>query len=166
MSYQPYPTGSDSNQMGRGPDLPQPPSIQTAVKLMYAGAVLSAISLIIGLATIGSLKSDIRSADPSYTTSQVNSAEGVIVASVVIGGLLGIGLWLWMARANGAGRSWARVVASILFGISTLELITGVTRANSPFNLLFEGLVWLVGLGAIVFLWRRDSSEYYAARSR
>jgi hypothetical protein len=161
MTYQPYPTGGGSNQMAQRPSAPQ--SIQTAVKFMYAGAALSAISLIVGLATVGSLKSAIKSADPKFTASQVHSAEVVGVATVVIFGLIGIGLWIWMARANGAGKSWARVVASVLFGISTLELLLGGVRANSWFNLLFEGLVWLIGLGAIIFLYRRDSSEYYAA---
>jgi hypothetical protein len=142
---------------------PAPQSIQNAVKFMYAGAALSAISLIVGLVTIGSLKSAIKSADPSFTASQVHAAEVVGVATVVISGLIGIGLWIWMARANGAGRPWARVVATVLFGISTLELLLSGVRANSAFNLVFEGLVWLIGLGAIVFLYRRDSSEYYAA---
>ncbi|HTZ93591.1 MAG TPA: hypothetical protein VMB74_14445 [Streptosporangiaceae bacterium] len=161
MSYQPYPTGGGSNQMAERP--PAPPSIQTAIKFMYAGAALSAVSLIVGLATIGSLKSAIKSADPSYTASQIHAAEVVGVSTVVIFGLLGIGLWIWMARMNGAGKPWARVVASVLFGISTLELLLGGVRANSVFNLLFEGLVWLIGLGAIIFLYRRDSSEYFNA---
>jgi hypothetical protein len=161
MTYQPYPTGGGSNQMAQRPPAPQ--SIQNAVKLMYAGAALSAISLIVGLATVGQLKSAIKKADPSFTASQVHSAETVGVATVVIFGLIGIGLWVWMARANGAGKSWARVVASVLFGISTLELLLSGVRANSTFDLIFEGLVWLIGLGAIVFLYRRDSSEYYAA---
>jgi hypothetical protein len=161
MTYQPYPAGGGGNQMAERP--PAPPSIRTAVKFMYAGAVLSAISLIVGLATIGSLKSAIKSADPSYTASQVHAAEVVGVTTVVIFGLIGIGLWIWMARANGAGKPWARVVASVLFGISTLELLLSGVRANSVFNLLFEGLVWLIGLGAIIFLYRKDSSEYFAA---
>ena len=164
MTYQPYPTGGGSNQMAERP--PAPPSIRTAVKFMYAGAALSAISLIVGLTTIGSLKSAIKSADPKYTASQIHAAETVGVASIVIIGLLGIGLWIWMARANGAGRSWARVVASVLFGISTLDLLLGGVRANSAFNLLFSALVWLIGLGAIIFLYRRDSSEYFAASRR
>jgi hypothetical protein len=163
MTYQPYPTGGGANQMGMTERPPAPPSMRTAVKFMYAGAALSAISLIVGLATIGSLKSAIKSADPSFTASQVHSAEVVGVSTVVIFGLIGIGLWIWMARANSAGRPWARVVASVLFGISTLELLLSGARANSAFNLVFEGLVWLIGLGAIVFLYRKDSSEYYAA---
>ena len=163
MTYQPYPTGGGANQMGMGERPPAPPSVQTAVKCMYGGAALSAISLIVGLATIGSLKSAIKSADPSFSASQVHSAEVIGVASVVISGLIGIGLWIWMARANGAGRPWARVVASVLFGISTLDLLLSGVRANSAFNLVFAVLIWLVGLAAIIFLYRRDSSEYYAA---
>ena len=54
MTYQAYPTGGGSNQMAERP--PAPPSIQNAVKLMYVGAALSAVSLIVGLLTISSLK--------------------------------------------------------------------------------------------------------------
>lgn len=162
MTYESYPTGSGSNQMRSGPVGPAPQSIQNAVKLMYAGAALSAISFIVGLTTIGSLRNAIKSADPSFTNSQIHSAEVVAVASVVAGGLIGVGLWLWMARANGAGKNWARIVSSVLFGISTLELVTSLARANAVLNLLFEGLVWLIGGGAIYFLWRRESSEFFA----
>ena len=49
--YQPYPT---SGAPDPEPVRPEPPTpIQNAVKLMYAGAVISAISLIITLVTIG-----------------------------------------------------------------------------------------------------------------
>jgi hypothetical protein len=164
MTYQPYPTGGGNNQMAGRP--PAPPSIQNAVKLMYVGAGLSAVSLIVGLLTIGSLKSAIQTANRNaakpLTASELNTAEAVGIASIVVLGLLGIGLWLWMARANGSGRSWARVVSSVLFGLNTLGLISVVARPNSVETKIFDLLVWLVGLGAIVFLYRRDSSEYFA----
>jgi hypothetical protein len=164
MSYQPYPTGGGSNQMAERPPAPQ--SIQNAVKLMYVGAGLSAISLIVGLLTISSLKSAIqtanRTAKTPLTASQLHTAEAVGIASIIVLGLLGIGLWLWMARANGSGKSWARVVASVLFGLNTVGLLSVIARPNSALTKIFDVLVWLVGLGAIVFLYRRDSSEYFA----
>jgi hypothetical protein len=161
MTYQPYPTSGGRNQMAERPPAPQ--SIQNAVKLMYVGAGLSIVELIIGLATLGSLKSAILKRNPSFTTSQVHSAEAVSVAIVILVGLLGAGLWVWMARSNAAGKSWARVVSSVLFGIFTLELISALARANATAGLVLDILVWLVGLGAIVLLWRRESSEYFAA---
>lgn len=164
MTYQPYPTGGGGNQMAERPPAPQ--SIQNAVKLMYVGAGLSAVSLIVGLLTISSLKSAIqtanRTAKTPLTTSQLHTAEAVGIASIVVLGLLGIGLWLWMARANGSGKSYARVVASVLFGLNTLGLLSVIARPNSAPTKIFDVLVWLVGLGAIVFLYRRESSEYFA----
>lgn len=164
MTYQPYPTGGGGNQMAERPAAP--PSIQNAVKLMYVGAALSAVSLIVGLLTIGSLKSAIqtasRKASKPLTTPELHTAEAVGVASIIVLGLLGIGLWLWMARANGSGKSWARVVASVLFGLNTLGLLSVIVRPNSALTKIFDLLVWLVGLGAIVFLYRRESSEYFA----
>jgi hypothetical protein len=166
MSYQPYPT-SGADQMPQQQRPPAPPSIQTAVKLMYVGAGISALSFIIGLATIGSLKQAIINASSKpLTASQLHAAQVFGVATIVILGLIGIGLWLWMARANGAGKSWARIVAAVLFGLNTLGLLSGVARPNAVGTKIFDILIWIVGLGATVFLWRRDSSEYFAQSSR
>src|SRR5215467_286648 len=103
--HQPYPSSGQAPAPQRPP---MPNSVLTAVRLMYAGAALSVIELIVGLATIGSVKTAIHNAYPRYTPSQVHSLE---VASIVIGvlvGLVSIGLWLWMARASAAGHNYAR----------------------------------------------------------
>ena len=46
----------------------------------------------------------------------------------IVLGLVPIALWLWMARANGRGRNWARSLSTVLFGLATLTL-TSVFRA-------------------------------------
>jgi hypothetical protein len=136
-----------------------------AVRFMYAGAALSAIEIIIGLTTLGSLKSAIRSQYPQYSASQIHTAEvaGVVVAVVI--GAIAVGLWLWMAWANGRGRNWARIVATVLFAFNTIDLLTLIARPHSAISLVFALLVWLVGLGAIFFLWQRDSTAYFQAMS-
>jgi hypothetical protein len=157
--YQPYPSGGQVPE----PQRPQPPnSVLNAVKLMYVGAGLSALGLIIGLATIGSLKSAILKADPSFTTSQVHAAEGLAIGTEVIVGLLGIGLWLWMASANKAGKSWARITGTVFFGINTLFLLLAIARPHAGLGLIFDILVWLVGLGAVIMLWRGESNPYFS----
>ncbi len=162
MTYQPYPT-SGSEQLPQQQRPAKPPSISTAVKLMYVGAALSALEFIVGLATVGSLKQDIIKASTKHlTATQLHTAQVVGIATIVILGLIGIGLWIWMARANGAGKSWARIVAGVLFGLNTLGLLSAVARPNAAGTKIFDVLGWLVGLGVTIFLWRRDSSEYYA----
>jgi hypothetical protein len=161
--YQPYPTG------GQGPvtppEAPAPQSVQNAVKLMYAGAALNAIEVILGLTTIGSLRSAIRSAYPHYSDSQIHGLQVALISGTVIFGALAIGLWLWMAWANGRGRSWARIVASALFALNTIGLLLQLTQPHALVGLVLATVVWLAGLGAIYFLWQRDSSAFFQARS-
>jgi hypothetical protein len=160
--YQPYPEGT-----GQAPAVdrpPAPPSVLNAIKLMYAGAVVSAIEIVISFTTIGSLKSAIRNAYPHYTAAQVHTVQVASIAGLVISGLLGVGLWILMARLNQSGRNWARIVASVLFGINTLELIALFNRPTDVLGLAFAVVLWVIGLGAIVFLWRRESSAFFQPR--
>jgi hypothetical protein len=164
MSYQSYPTSGQTPEPQQRPTAPS--SVQTAVKLMYAGAALSLIELVVSLATTSSLKSAILKKFPKYTTSQVHSAEVAIVAGVVIEAVIAIGLWLWMARANAAGRNYARITGTVLFGVYTLFLLLDLRQPSIGIGLVFSLLVWLAGLGATIMLWRRESSEFFTLRAR
>jgi hypothetical protein len=160
MSYQQYPTSGYDQMPRQRPEAPQ--SIRTAVKLMYAGAILSGLSFIIGLATIGSLRSAIlKASNKPLTSSQLHTAEVAGVAVIVVLGLLGVGLWLWMAWANGRGRNWARVVAAVLFGFNSIGLLSAIVRPAAIGTKVFDILGWLVGLGATYYLWRPDATQYY-----
>jgi len=136
-----------------------------AVRLMYAGAVVSGLSLIIGLATVGSLRSALHKSDPSLTPSQLHNLQTVVIVGSVAIGLISIGLWVWMALMNKAGKSWARIVGTVLFGLDTLFLLLGLARAGAAAGTLASILTWLIGLGAVIYLWRKDASEYFAAHS-
>jgi hypothetical protein len=157
--YQPYPSSAGEPP---GPQQPSAPnSVQTAVKLMYAGAALSLVELIVGLITIGSVRSAIRKAFPHYTASQLHAAEVTSVAVGVVVGLISIGLWVWMARANGAGHNYARITGTVFFGLNTLFLLLSLARPHAGLGLVFNILVWLVGLGAVIMLWRKESGPYF-----
>lgn len=159
MSYEPYPTSA------KQPDSPpggQPPaSVRNAVKFMYAGAALSAIELIMFLATIGSIKSEIQKAYPKDTASKVHSFEVSYILQNVVVGLIGIGLWVWMAKANGAGYNYGRIVGTVLFALNTIFLLLGVAGPHAILGLVFSIVVWLAGLGAVILLWNRESGPYF-----
>ena len=164
--YQPYPSSGQAPE----PVRPGPPaSVVMAVRLMYAGAVVSALSLIVGLVTVGSIRASIRTSlhktDPKVTPAEVHNIETVFVVGSVAFQVISIGLWVWLALMSKAGKSWARIVATVLFGLDTLLLLLGVARAGAAAGTLVSILTWLIGLGAIVFLWRRDTSEYFTAQS-
>lgn len=164
--YQPYPSGGQPQQL---PSTTPPQSVQNAVRLMYGGAVLSAIQFVLGFLTIGSLRSTIiKAANQQHrhlTQSQIHTAEVFGVTTAIAVGLLGVGLWIWMARVNGKGRRWARVVASVLFALNTLSVLSAVRQPHVGLGIALDGLIWLVGLGAIILLWQRASTDYYNANS-
>jgi ABC-type Fe3+ transport system permease subunit len=162
--YQPYPSSGKPVEPERPP---APPSVLNAVKLMYVGAAVSTvtllISLILSLTNIASSKATIRQGHPSYTTSQVNQAFTIGITVAVVSGVIGVALWLWMARANSQGRNWARILSTVLFGLATLDLF-GALHRPSLLGVLFTALTWLVGLGAVILLWRKDSTEFFKPR--
>jgi hypothetical protein len=157
--YESYPASTPAQQ-SLEPQLP-PPSLRNAVRLMYAGAALEVIALIVALLTISSLKAAIMKADPSFTASQLHNAQVIGTASLVVGSIITIGLWLWMAWANRRGRRWARIVSAVFFGINTLDLVISFARVHATATAILAVLIWLAGLAAIVLLFRKDSSAFY-----
>ena len=161
MSYQPYPSSGKPVEPERPP---APPSVLNAVKLMYVGAAISVISLVISLASIGGTKDAIRKARPSLSATQVNQLNTFIIALALVSGVVGVALWLWMARKNGQGKNWARILSTVLFGLATLDMFGVLSQPKTVLGLVFPVLTWLIGLGAIVFLWRRESTEFFKPR--
>ena len=156
---QPYP--SRGKPPIEAPRPPAPPSVVNAVKLMYTGAAVSTVSLIISLLDIGGTKAAIRAARPNLTATQVNQLNTFIITLAIVSGLIGIALWLWMARANGQGKNWARIVSTVLFGLATLDLIGVFSQPKTAIGLVFPVLTWLVGAATIWLLWRPDSTAFF-----
>ena len=177
--YQPY---SSSGQLTEPPRPPAPAQVLTAVKLMYAGAAISIAIVITELALIPAIKAALRAAHPSLTAAQVRSVNVLLTLEIVFG-LVVVALWLWMARANGHGRNWARILATVLVGLATLEAIRagtyyrggylahftvgghGYSVIHSVFGatvgVIVPVLWWLIGLMAVWLLWRPASRAFF-----
>ncbi len=158
--YQPYPSAGQVPEPQLSP--PPPGSVQNAVKLMYAGAVVSAIVFVIGLLTVGSTRTALKKAYPKYTAHQISTLVTFDVVVGIVVGLLSIGLWILLARASKQGKNWARITGTVLFGIDTLLILLSVGRLRSGIGILIDLIIWLIGLGAVVLLWRKESGAFFA----
>jgi hypothetical protein len=145
--------------------LPAPPPVMNAVKLMYVGAAVSTVSLVITLADIGGLKAAIKKAQPRWTPAQVNQYDRFFIIVSLVSGVIGIALWLWMSRANNQGKNWARILSTVLFCLATLDLVGVFGEPKTVLGLIFPVLTWLVGLGAVFLLWRPDSTAFFKPRA-
>jgi hypothetical protein len=149
-----------------------PPPLRLAVRLMYTGAVLTVVGMLIGLAQMDELKNQMAEDDPSLSEAEIDSiASGATVFGVFIA-LLTAGLWIWMAIMNGKGRSWARVVGTVFGAIAsvlvvfslTLTLAADVNR-EPPANTIMSVVNLALAVVIIILMFRPESSAYYAARS-
>lgn len=158
--YQAYQGGDRQPETERQPSS-APASVRTAVRLMYAGAVASLIGVVVGLVE-GVSKSAIHKAAPKLTPAQVSTAASVALVFVIVAGLIGVALWLVIARASARGKNWARITGTVFFGLETLSLVLGLARPEAAAVKIYPVLIWLIGLGAVFFLWRRESSSYFS----
>jgi len=152
----------------RGP-VSQPASIALAVKLMYVGAALSLLGIIVTFLSRDTIRDSVekasRDATKPMTSDQMDAAVALGVGFGVVLGLIGVALWLWMAVANGRGRKWARVVATVFFGLSVLSLLGSLVQKPPVLSLVLGLVSLLLGAYIIVLLYKRESTEYYEAQS-
>jgi hypothetical protein len=136
------------------PNVPRSaPTVQAAVRLMYAGAAVTTLSLIIALISVPFIGG-------GWGRLRVlGHSQPLPVATTVgiIGGLVLVALWLWMARANGQGRNWARIMSTVLLGLATLHL----SGTKGLAQVVFALVTWLVGLAVVWLLWRPTSNAFF-----
>ncbi len=158
--YNPYP---GSTQMPETSPRPVPESVRNAVKVMYAGAATSIVGIAVDLATVNTTKSAIARKSPQLTATQLSSAQHVLVVAFIIGGLIGAAAWIFIARGCQRGQNWARITGTVLFAIGTVDTLAGMSQPIAGLVKIWAIVVWLVGLAAIVLLWRRSSAVFFKA---
>jgi len=135
-----------------------PAPVLDAVRLMYGGAAGTVAQLIIALVFLGDSKAyHLTVLGHHLTTAQLSHLRPLIITLVIAVALVLVALWLWMARAAGQGKSWARTMSTVLFGLATLQL-TGI---HVVAQLFWAMLTWLTGLVAVWLLWRPASTAFF-----
>jgi hypothetical protein len=140
------------------PQAPRP--VVIAVRLMYAGAALTALGMILSVVAAVGGRAALKAGHPHATAAQLQSTQNFLIIIAVFSGLIEIAIWLLIARANGSGVKWARIAASALCAISTWNLVAHL-RVDTVATLTYTVVTWLVGLSAVIFLWQRQSSAYF-----
>lgn len=152
-----------------GGPVAKPASIAMAVKLMYAGAALSVLGLLSTFLMRDTIRDAVQKASDdagtSMTSSEVDAAVGLAVGFGAVAGLIGVALWLWMASANGKGRKWARILATVFFGLSVLSTLGSLVQHPPVLTLVISIVSLVLGAYIIFLLYRPESTQYYNAQS-
>jgi hypothetical protein len=171
----PHPQGPAP--VGR-PRPPVPPTVQNAFYAMLAGALLQALGIVLTLSLADTLRETVtesmRQTDPAVSQDVIDGVVAAALGFTIVFGLIQVALWIWMAMANRAGRNWARITATVFFGISCVSLLltlgsAAAGAADNAFSagsatvpgLIVTALNWLAGLAAVILLWNKRSSAYF-----
>jgi hypothetical protein len=154
-----------------------PPSarrMRAAVRLMYAGAAVSTVNLIIMLAVTAEARAGHAILGHRLTAVQVSQVNTSVITRMIVSCLIPVAVWLWMAWANGQGRNWARILFRMLFQLATWTAVLPQTLMSirirfvpvvyTPFvpglrpipvltGLVVPVLTGLVALAATCLLW-------------
>jgi len=152
--YQPYPQGGE---MPPDPARPAPPRpVRTAVLLMYVGAALSAVSLIVTVLSFHAIERVIRNASSTLTTQQVHN-DAIVAVTIAVAELL--------LKARSVLGHCEQVLAIELCSFLTIGAAQGKTLvlagiAVSP----HQGGPWLVAALLLVGggLWLRHEMRRFA----
>ncbi|HSR83053.1 MAG TPA: hypothetical protein VLM11_02615 [Streptosporangiaceae bacterium] len=141
---------------GAGPGAPLvlPDSMRRAVWLMWAGAGLSVVTSVVNGVEAKNL----------FTLQTTNTAtyHGAFVGGAIFGALVQAALWLWMVWKVRAGRPWARILSTVLFGIMCLQFLLVLATGPGVVKVVITAY-FIVAVSALIMLYQSESSAFFSA---
>ncbi|HEX6452593.1 MAG TPA: hypothetical protein VF060_24435 [Trebonia sp.] len=143
-----------------------PASVRWAVRIMYAGAAAGIAGIFVNVITLGAIQQQ----RPIMSAALRTSTQHQAIAEFIVGGIVVAGVWTFMALSCRAGKPWARLVSTVLFAIYavyTAEIVVEFDEVRPPDAVrVYTGIVWLIGLTAVILLWQRTTTPHFRARPR
>lgn len=148
----------------------RPKSLDLAVTLMRVGAALSLLGLVLvffmGDAMREAVETSMQDTGTEMTPEAVDAAVAVGTVFAVVMALIGVALWLWMAHMNGKGRGWARILATVFFGLFALSSLASLAQPAPALSRVATLVQLALGAVIVFLLWKKESSAYYDAMSQ
>jgi hypothetical protein len=165
----PYPGQGGAHQPVDSGPRRVPQNLRIAFFVMLAGAAATVLSAAYSLTDIEAVRRTALSASKGVLhESDIDLIVDVSMGGAAVGSLVTAGLWVWMAFACRAGKNWARITATVFFGINLLSYLVGVAGAvlwSGPWvPLALSTATFVIGLAAVVLLWNRSVAPYFAPR--
>ena len=108
-----------------------PAQVKSAVTAMYVGAAATVAAVVIEILTVNATKAAIEKRSPHLTVSQVNATQHALI------------------------------IGTALFGLATIDTIGSAISPVAGLVKAWWPVIWLAGLIAVIFLWRRPSTEFF-----
>lgn len=165
--YQPFPSEGPEPAYdptaGRGP---RPQSVDRAVTLIWVSIALTLVASLLSFLYLDGLVDDmLEGASGSGAEMTESMARATAIGGIVFGLVVGVALMVLFAVFIGKGANWARIVYTVLAGISLVFGLLGLVNPTGPALLVLLSLVGLAVTAATLwFLWQKESSAWFTGR--
>jgi hypothetical protein len=146
-----------------------PPTVHTAIKLMYAGFVVTLLDAVLSMTAFGQYDNQVGVANAAGRTAAADNANSMsgAVAVGMIADFLGLVCWIWLAMACRRGSGWTRIAGTVLLGIYSLCALFVLFGTRHDLGPQFTTVVvWGIGVAAVISLWSQQAREFFYAWRR
>jgi hypothetical protein len=152
-------------RMRMSPGRTSPPrAVTSAMRLMRVGAVTEIAGLAVALATASSVQSAMIHHHAGFLAAHWHD----LLLFIELGVPVPVGLWVWLAWANGRGHRWARSAFAGVFGMYTLIVLSKLAAGAATYalaDLLVVGVQWVIGLTVVLLIFSRSAASFYGRGS-
>ncbi|HEV2779493.1 MAG TPA: hypothetical protein VGX25_08835 [Actinophytocola sp.] len=147
----------------------RPKAIDTAFLFTVTGTVLGSIGTVlttlVDRARMAAMVRDAlsRSGEP-YTEADVLAMIGPFRIAGAITIAAGAGMLVLLAVKVRAGRNWARLLLAVLVLVGVFDFAGAVAAEGAALVLIWHLAAVAFGVAAVVYLFRAESSTYFARR--
>jgi hypothetical protein len=141
------------------PAAARPRAVRAAVKLMLAGAAAELAAMITVAVTASTVHAAVAARYPTAAYSATVHQVLVLVLAPIA-----IGMWLWLAWANGRGEDWARLLSAASFGLFSLVMLGNLSQhaaSYAPASMIAAAIVWALGLVSVALIFTPQAWRYY-----
>jgi hypothetical protein len=149
------------------PAVRPPRTVQAAVRVMCAGAVVELAAVVTMLVTAASVKAALTK-EPGLTATQWHTATSLMTFREV-SAAIAVALWLFLAWAMSQRRDVARFTFTAFFALITINMVIALAQhgaAYAPADMIAGAAIWLVALVTMALIFARPSNSYYRQAAR
>jgi UDP-N-acetylmuramyl pentapeptide phosphotransferase/UDP-N-acetylglucosamine-1-phosphate transferase len=148
----------------RVPVGPAPSSVLNAVRLMFVGAALAVVAVIVAISTKSTIKSKIAAKNPDFDSQKLNTAVNATIGIIVVFGIIVIVLFVWLALQVRKGKNWARIVTWVLSGFGILGALGSLAQNVAAGSRAVSLVSGLLDLAIVVLLMQKTSNAFFKPR--
>lgn len=162
-SYEPAPPVPNAD----GGPLVRPKAIDTAFQASLASTAIGAISAIFMFLLDRQFLEDmaneaVKSAGSAGAISQ-EQAVNIYRISMIIGIAVFVGLFVLFAYKMRGGRNWGRILLTISAVLGAVSFLTAMASTGAELELMWSLAQAAFGVTAVVYMYRKESTAYFAA---